>query len=216
MASSLRTPAPYRPNRPGGNSHDAPWTASSAAGRPLGRRPARLLRFGAACATPRDRSHISMTGLGLDRSSNGLLESWNRRHPGPPRVAVHACRTIVTGGMHAMDRYNYDTERVRRCVIQYSTPDEIIARGVGRRADGGGLRRRSATRWTARASAPATGGSTRAPSPRGAAPSSPRPPTGSAGPRALRCASSCGDGRASRVSPAARGSSSNRPTSCRG
>jgi uncharacterized radical SAM superfamily Fe-S cluster-containing enzyme len=31
----------------------------------------------------------------------------------------------MTGGMHFMDRYNYDTERVRRCVIQYSTPDGI-------------------------------------------------------------------------------------------
>ncbi len=25
--------------------------------------------------------------------------------------------------MHFMDRYNYDTERIKRCVIQYSTPD---------------------------------------------------------------------------------------------
>jgi hypothetical protein len=31
----------------------------------------------------------------------------------------------MTGGMHFMDRYNYDTERVRRCVIQYSTPDGL-------------------------------------------------------------------------------------------
>jgi uncharacterized radical SAM superfamily Fe-S cluster-containing enzyme len=32
-------------------------------------------------------------------------------------------RTLMTAGMHFMDRYNYDTERVRRCVITYSTPD---------------------------------------------------------------------------------------------
>jgi hypothetical protein len=31
----------------------------------------------------------------------------------------------MTGGMHFMDRYNFDTERVRRCVIQYSTPDGL-------------------------------------------------------------------------------------------
>jgi len=36
-----------------------------------------------------------------------------------------AYRTLMAGGMHFMDRYNYDTERVRRCVIQYSTPDGI-------------------------------------------------------------------------------------------
>jgi len=32
-------------------------------------------------------------------------------------------RTLMAAGMHFMDRYNYDTERVRRCVILYSTPD---------------------------------------------------------------------------------------------
>jgi uncharacterized radical SAM superfamily Fe-S cluster-containing enzyme len=39
--------------------------------------------------------------------------------------ATKAYRTLMTGGMHFMDRYNYDTERVRRCVIQYSTPDGL-------------------------------------------------------------------------------------------
>jgi uncharacterized radical SAM superfamily Fe-S cluster-containing enzyme len=36
-----------------------------------------------------------------------------------------ACRTIMIGGMNSMDRYNFDTGRVRRCVIQYSTPDGL-------------------------------------------------------------------------------------------
>ena len=34
-------------------------------------------------------------------------------------------RTLMAAGMHFMDRYNYDTERIRRCVIQYSTVDGI-------------------------------------------------------------------------------------------
>ena len=34
-------------------------------------------------------------------------------------------KTLMAAGMHFMDRYNYDTERVRRCVILYSTPDGI-------------------------------------------------------------------------------------------
>ena len=34
-------------------------------------------------------------------------------------------RTLMAAGMHFMDCYNYDTERVRRCVILYSTPDGI-------------------------------------------------------------------------------------------
>ena len=32
-------------------------------------------------------------------------------------------RTLMAAGMHFMDRYNFDTERIRRCVILYSTPD---------------------------------------------------------------------------------------------
>ena len=34
-------------------------------------------------------------------------------------------RTLMAAGMHFMDRYNYDVERVRRCIIQYSTPDGV-------------------------------------------------------------------------------------------
>lgn len=34
-------------------------------------------------------------------------------------------RTLMAAGMHFMDRYNFDTERIKRCVIQYSTPDGI-------------------------------------------------------------------------------------------
>ena len=32
-------------------------------------------------------------------------------------------RTLMCAGMHFQDRYNYDVERVKRCVIHYSTPD---------------------------------------------------------------------------------------------
>lgn len=34
-------------------------------------------------------------------------------------------KTLMAAGMHFMDRYNYDVERVRRCVILYSTPDGV-------------------------------------------------------------------------------------------
>jgi len=32
-------------------------------------------------------------------------------------------RVLFIGAMHFMDRYNYDVERVKRCVVHYSTPD---------------------------------------------------------------------------------------------
>jgi hypothetical protein len=34
--------------------------------------------------------------------------------------------TIMVGGMHFQDSYNYDIERVKRCVIHYATPDGRI------------------------------------------------------------------------------------------
>ncbi len=35
-------------------------------------------------------------------------------------------RTLMCAGMHFQDRYNYDAERVRRCVIQYSTEEGLF------------------------------------------------------------------------------------------
>jgi uncharacterized radical SAM superfamily Fe-S cluster-containing enzyme len=32
-------------------------------------------------------------------------------------------RTLLVAGMHFQDAYNYDIERVKRCVIHYATPD---------------------------------------------------------------------------------------------
>lgn len=36
---------------------------------------------------------------------------------------VKTFRTMMVGGMHFMDAYNYDVSRVRRCVIHFSCPD---------------------------------------------------------------------------------------------
>ncbi|HWC00176.1 MAG TPA: hypothetical protein VG672_25885, partial [Bryobacteraceae bacterium] len=35
-------------------------------------------------------------------------------------------RTLMLAGMHFMDSYNYDIERVKRCVIHYAAPDGKI------------------------------------------------------------------------------------------
>jgi uncharacterized radical SAM superfamily Fe-S cluster-containing enzyme len=63
----------------------------------------------------------SITPLGFLRTLYSMIEKGYGRGEGRHK----SYRTIMTGGMHFMDRYNYDTERVRRCVIQYSTPDGI-------------------------------------------------------------------------------------------
>jgi uncharacterized radical SAM superfamily Fe-S cluster-containing enzyme len=63
----------------------------------------------------------SITPWGFVRALRSMTDKSYGRGEG----ATRAYRTIMAGGMHFMDRYNYDTERVRRCVIQYSTPDGI-------------------------------------------------------------------------------------------
>ena len=35
-------------------------------------------------------------------------------------------KTLLCAGMHFQDRYNFDVERVKRCVILYSTPDGVF------------------------------------------------------------------------------------------
>jgi uncharacterized radical SAM superfamily Fe-S cluster-containing enzyme len=41
-------------------------------------------------------------------------------------VAKFAWNMVFIGGMHFLDNYNYDIERVKRCAIHYSTPDGRI------------------------------------------------------------------------------------------
>ena len=41
-------------------------------------------------------------------------------------VGKFTWKTLMIGAMHFQDVYNYDIERVRRCVIHYATPDDRI------------------------------------------------------------------------------------------
>ena len=41
-------------------------------------------------------------------------------------LAHFTWRSVMIGGMHFQDRYNYDIERVKRCVIHYAIPDGRI------------------------------------------------------------------------------------------
>jgi len=48
----------------------------------------------------------------------------NKRY-GRGEAGKKTIRTLMVAGMHFMDCYNYDVERVKRCVILYSTPDGV-------------------------------------------------------------------------------------------
>ena len=45
---------------------------------------------------------------------------------GDKEKAGFTYRTLMVAGMHFMDSYNYDVERVKRCVIHYAAPNGLI------------------------------------------------------------------------------------------
>jgi uncharacterized radical SAM superfamily Fe-S cluster-containing enzyme len=42
------------------------------------------------------------------------------------KIGKNTYRTIMIGGMHFMDAYNYDVQRVQRCVVHYAAPNGRI------------------------------------------------------------------------------------------
>ena len=54
----------------------------------------------------------------LVKSLQGMLD----KKVGRGESGKGTYRTLLCAGMHFMDRYNYDVQRVKRCVILYSTP----------------------------------------------------------------------------------------------
>jgi uncharacterized radical SAM superfamily Fe-S cluster-containing enzyme len=74
----------------------------------------RLLKYVDLDKAPKgvDRVADLLRGVFYDGSKAGLSEfHWN---------------TLFVGAMHFMDRYNYDIDRVKRCIVHYATPDGRI------------------------------------------------------------------------------------------
>ncbi len=61
-------------------------------------------------------------GMSFERwlhSLNGMID----KHVGRGQAGRATMRSLLVAGMHFQDRYNYMTDRVRRCVIHYAAPD---------------------------------------------------------------------------------------------
>ncbi len=56
------------------------------------------------------------------RSLEGMLD----KSAGRGEAEQHTYKTLLCAGMHFQDRFNYDVERVKRCVILYSTPAGVF------------------------------------------------------------------------------------------
>ncbi len=56
----------------------------------------------------------------------GTLQGMVDKNKGRGSAGMKNYRTLMAAGMHFQDRYNYDVERVKRCVIPYVTPAGIF------------------------------------------------------------------------------------------
>jgi uncharacterized radical SAM superfamily Fe-S cluster-containing enzyme len=69
----------------------------------------------------RDRAPKDLTFFRMLRSLAGMVNKNTGRGAGSEKNY----RTLLAAGMHFQDRYNFDCQRICRCVIQYSTPEGI-------------------------------------------------------------------------------------------
>ena len=68
------------------------------------------------------RADRAPAGLTFERwlhALNGMID----KKVGRGRAGKKTVRSLLVAGMHFMDRYNYETDRARRCVIHYADPD---------------------------------------------------------------------------------------------
>lgn len=65
------------------------------------------------------RAPAGMTFEGWLHTLNGMVD----KSVGRGQAGRKTFRSLMVAGMHFMDRYNYETDRTRRCVIHYADPD---------------------------------------------------------------------------------------------
>ncbi len=69
-----------------------------------------------------ERAPKDMTFYRMIRSLGGMVN----KKEGRGKSGEKNYRTLMAAGMHFQDRYNFDVQRIKRCVILYSTPEGIV------------------------------------------------------------------------------------------
>jgi uncharacterized radical SAM superfamily Fe-S cluster-containing enzyme len=65
-------------------------------------------------------------GLNFDKFIETLRGFTDKKVGRNGNDGVRTYRTLLVAGMHFMDAYNYDVERVKRCVIHYAAPNGLL------------------------------------------------------------------------------------------
>jgi 7,8-dihydro-6-hydroxymethylpterin dimethyltransferase len=69
------------------------------------------------------KQELAPPGLTFQKFLDTLQGMTNKKLGRDGMDGTFTYRTLLVAGMHFMDHYNYDVERVKRCVIHYAAPD---------------------------------------------------------------------------------------------
>jgi uncharacterized radical SAM superfamily Fe-S cluster-containing enzyme len=72
------------------------------------------------------RSQFAPPGLTFERFLQTLQGMTDHSYGRGKGDGTFTYKTLLVAGMHFMDGYNYDIERVKRCVIHYSAPNGMV------------------------------------------------------------------------------------------
>jgi hypothetical protein len=72
------------------------------------------------------RPEAAPPGLTFPKFLQTLQGMMDKRYGREGKDGTFSYHTLMVAGMHFMDSYNYDTERVQRCIIHYPAPNGLI------------------------------------------------------------------------------------------
>ena len=72
------------------------------------------------------RPELAPPGLTFNRFLQTIQGCVDKKYGRDGMDGTYSYRTLMVSAMHFMDSYNYDIERVKRCVIHYAAPDGLI------------------------------------------------------------------------------------------
>ena len=72
------------------------------------------------------RPEAAPPGLTFPKFLQTLQGMMDKRYGREGMDGTFSYHTLMVAGMHFMDSYNYDTERVQRCIIHYAAPNGLI------------------------------------------------------------------------------------------
>ncbi len=72
------------------------------------------------------KPELAPPGLTFNKFLQTLQGMTDKKYGRGEKDGTYTYKTLMVAGMHFMDAYNYDVERVKRCIIHYAAPNGLI------------------------------------------------------------------------------------------